>query len=117
MAASSSTPDSRHDDSAEPVATVEDVMDLDPADDDNVDDHSDDNGSDGEADDDEPEDGGDPRASGSGSPDEVAGSGQTSPTLVSSSSDPRIRQKQVDEHDPEGKALYANIYDDPPPDW
>ncbi|TFK88803.1 hypothetical protein K466DRAFT_585207 [Polyporus arcularius HHB13444] len=116
-AGSSSTPDSRHDDSAAP-ATVEDVMDLDP-DEDIADDHSDDHGSDGEADGDgdHPDDDGGPRASGSGSPDEAAGSGQTSPTLVSSSSDPRIREKQLDDPDPEGQALYANIYDDPPPDW
>ncbi|RPD63290.1 hypothetical protein L226DRAFT_533149 [Lentinus tigrinus ALCF2SS1-7] len=116
IAASSSTPDSRHDDSAAPVVTVEDVMDLDPVDDD-ADDHSDDHGSDGEVDDRHPEDSKSPRASGSGSPDEVAGSGQTSPTLVSSLSDPRIRQKQLDDPDPEGQALYADIYNDPPPDW
>ncbi len=90
-------------------------MDLDP-DEDIADDHSDDHGSDGEADGDHPDDDGGPRASGSGSPDEVAGSGQTSPTLVSSSSDPRIREKQLGDPDPEGQALYANIYDDPPPD-
>lgn len=104
--ASSSTPDSRadNDDSAEP--NVDDIMDLDPndegdlhdssSDDDDGDDHRNDRRAD--------------RAYGSGTPDDGVGSGQTSPTLVSSSSFPGVRHKSSNGRD-DTSSLYASIYD------
>ena len=91
-AASSSTPDNRadNDDNLVITATVEDVMDLDP--DHDLDDRADfDVGHSSDREEDQEED--ERRASGSasGSPeDAVAGSGETSPTVVS---DPRIRRQ------------------------
>ncbi|KAH9894001.1 hypothetical protein C8Q73DRAFT_498617 [Cubamyces lactineus] len=88
-AGSSATPDGLGgsggaDDLIVTEATVADVMDLDPHDEPD----EDDNGEDEHGDDD--------RASGSGSPEDGAGSGETSPTVVS---DPRTRHRASSRED------------------
>ena len=90
-AGSSATPDGiggGADDLIVTEATVADVMDLDPHDEPDEDDNGDEEHLDGEHADDEPGD--NDRASGSGSPEDGAGSGETSPTVVS---DPRTRHR------------------------
>ncbi|KAI0742842.1 hypothetical protein C8Q80DRAFT_1107924 [Daedaleopsis nitida] len=108
-AASSSTPNSRADDDVEiSAATVADVMDLDPADEQSDDDESDDEDGHRPSDDRNGE-----HASGSGTPEDGAASGQTSPTLVSSSTDPKMRHKSSLAFD-EDPSLYCDIYEDAP---
>ncbi|KAI0776743.1 hypothetical protein BD413DRAFT_469039 [Trametes elegans] len=99
-AGSSSTPTGA-DDLIVSAATLADVMDLDPHDND---DDEGDEPADGEADDDHD------RASRSGSPEDGAGSGETSPTVVA---DPRIRHRASSSEDKVATAWPESPVGDP----